>query len=423
MRTHLPAGADPAAVGPLVRLAARLGLASLLLLATAPPLAAQVDHGGKGVSRETLDRARRMLATVQKDVRKYYFDSTFRGLDLDARFKEAEARLASAPTNNHLWAIIAQVLAELNDSHTNFYPPSHAAQVEYGFSMQFVGDSCYVVGVKPGSDAEKKGVRPGDQVLGIDAYRPDRRSFWTVQYVYHTLSPRPGMHLKLRGPDGVERELDAMAHVEMGERIVDFTNAATISRLIMEYDAAGRRPTQFYRSLGDSVLIWRMPRFLFDDQRNIDEMIDRARKHRALILDLRNNPGGAVVTELHLLGRLFNREVRIGERRTREGTEAVVVAPGKDPYLGLLVILVNSGSASAAEITARATQLEGRAIIVGDRTMGAVVTSRMFMHEVGHDRRVSYGASITVADVVACVVLLVVTISRINRRSLRREVS
>lgn len=383
---------------------ARPALAALAFLLAAAPLrlAAQGgDDAKSAVSKETRQRAHRMLAQVRDDVRKYYYDSTFHGLDLNARFTEASARLDQAPTNNHLWAGIAQFLAELNDSHTSFYPPSRVAQVEYGVSMQFLGDTCYVVGVKRGSDADKKGVRVGDVVLGIDAYKPHRSSFWTMQYVYNTLSPRPGLHLSLRAPDGTMRELDAMAKIEMGERIVDLDNPATVSRLINEYEAAVRIPTHYYQSLGDDVLLWKMPNFIYGDERGIDEMMGRAKKHRAVILDLRNNPGGAVRTLQYFVGGFFDREVEIGTEVTRAGRERLATkVRDRDPYRGLLVILVNSGSASAAEITARALQLEGRAIVVGDRTMGAVVVSRYYGHEVGFGRRVPYGASITVSDLV-----------------------
>jgi C-terminal processing protease CtpA/Prc len=45
-------------------------------------------------------------------------------------------------------------------------------------------------------------------------------------------------------------------------------------------------------------------------------------------------------------------------------------------------------------------QLEGRAILVGDRTMGAVVTSRFYPREVGFGRVFTYGTSISVSDVI-----------------------
>jgi len=119
------------------------------------------------------------------------------------------------------------------------------------------------------------------------------------------------------------------------------------------------------------------------------------------VLDLRDNPGGAVRTESYLVGGFFDHDVTVGTERTRKGTEPLVAkARSKDPFRGMLVILVNGNSASASEIVARAMQLEGRAIIVGDRTMGAVMTSRYFGHEVGFGRQLNYGASITVSDVI-----------------------
>ena len=190
----------------------------------------------------------------------------------------------------------------------------------------------------------------------------------------------------------------------MGDRIVDYTDMATVSRLITEYEAAVRKPTQFYRPLGDGVLLWRMPHFYHGDELAIDEMMTLAKKHSAVILDLRNNPGGSAATLSYLVGGFFDREVLLGVQRTRAGESRLTTrVRDRDPYRGLLVILVilvNSGSASASEVSTRAMQLEGRAIVVGDRTMGAVVVSRYLPHEVGFGRRVQYGAMISIRDMV-----------------------
>jgi carboxyl-terminal processing protease len=90
-----------------------------------------------------------------------------------------------------------------------------------------------------------------------------------------------------------------------------------------------------------------------------------------LILDLRNNPGGILdsavnVSDLFLdEGIIVTAEGRTPESRFRHEAEVGDIMDG-----GALVVLVNSGSASASEIVAGALQDHGRALIIGTTTFG-----------------------------------------------------
>jgi carboxyl-terminal processing protease len=98
---------------------------------------------------------------------------------------------------------------------------------------------------------------------------------------------------------------------------------------------------------------------------------------------------------------MFQYDRTIYDRVTRDSTKPVI-ATGRhhDAFTGRFVVLIDSGSASASEVFARAVQLERRAFVVGDRSAGMVMESRYYPHPVGLDERVSYGASITDADLV-----------------------
>src|ERR1700726_2189583 len=124
----------------------------------------------------SLDResGRTMLATIKEDIRKNYYDPKFHGIDLDARFREADERIKQANSMGEILGIIAEVLLDFNDSHTMFEPPNITARIEHGWQMQMIGDKCYIVAIQPGSDAEAKGLRPGDRVLALEGYRFDR---------------------------------------------------------------------------------------------------------------------------------------------------------------------------------------------------------------------------------------------------------
>ncbi len=105
-------------------------------------------------------------------------------MNVDARFKEAEAQINEAQSTWQINSIIAQVLLELDDSHTKFLPPDLVVGVNFGFQMQVIGDACYVTRVKPGSDAETKGLMVGDAIYAIEGYGPTRDTLWKIDYFY-----------------------------------------------------------------------------------------------------------------------------------------------------------------------------------------------------------------------------------------------
>ena len=103
---------------------------------------------------------------------------------------------------------IAAALASLNDSHTFFVPPRHAYHLDYGFRYQMVGERCFVTLVRPKSDADLKGVKPGDEVVAINGHSIVRADYGNAQYILSILRPRPELQLVLQDPTGAQRQVD-----------------------------------------------------------------------------------------------------------------------------------------------------------------------------------------------------------------------
>jgi carboxyl-terminal processing protease len=157
---------------------------------------------------------------------------------------------------------------------------------------------------------------------------------------------------------------------------------------------------QRYYDIGDDLLIWKMPNFEIEENQ-VDEVMSKVRKHKALILDLRGNPGGYSLTLQRLAGYFFDHDVKIAELKGRKEMKPLQAKTrGDKTFNGQLVVLVDSRSASAAEIFSRLMQLEKRGIVIGDRTAGAVMQSLAFPHESGTDVVALWGVSITNADVI-----------------------
>lgn len=345
------------------------------------------------------ERGRDMLKTIKSDIQKNYYDSAFHGVDVDARFKEADELIKKADSGGQIMGIIARTLLYFDDSHLFFVPPARSSRIDYGWQMAAIGDRCYITAVEPGSDAEAKGLKPGDEVLSIDGMNPKRESLWMIQYLYHALRPQNGAHLVLQSSNGQPREVDANARVTPGRRVTDLTNYDEYSRFIMNEERDARLRRHRFIEIGD-VLVWKMPEFDLPKVK-VDEVMNKAKDKKAIVLDLRGNPGGYEETLLRMIGNVFDHDVKVGDL-TRRKEQKPMLAPtrGNGVFSGQLFVLIDSESASSAEIFARAVQLEKRGVVIGDRSAGAVMRAREIGHSEGVDTVIFYGVSVTDADVV-----------------------
>ena len=354
----------------------------------------------QSISSQDRDRGIIMLKAARDDIRKNYYDPAFRGIDLDARTKLAEEKIKQAKSNGEMFGIIAQMLLEFNDSHTVFLPPPRSARIEYGWQVQTFGDDCYVTAVKPKSDAEAKGLKPGDKVLKIDGIPPSRSNLWIYHYLYNALSPRPVVKVEVQSPGEQPRQLEFNAKIQPGKRVFDLTDTIDLNAYWRDLEDEARMNEHRAIEVSKDIVIWRMPGFdLTKDQ--VDERIDKLKKYKTLILDLRRNGGGAVDTLQALVGNLFDRDITIGNMKLRKESKPMLAKTrGDSGYKGEVFVLVDSESYSASEVLARVVQLEKRGKVLGDRTYGKVMRSRLYPHQIGLETIIVYGVSVTDADVI-----------------------
>lgn len=97
---------------------------------------------------------------------------------------------------------------------------------------------------------------------------------------------------------------------------------------------------------------------------------------------------------------MFDREVKIADRNGRKEMKPVIARKKGDSFAGKIIVLIDSGSGSAAEIFARVIQLEKRGTVIGDRSAGAVMEALGYSFQIGVDTIIPYGFSITDADVI-----------------------
>ena len=370
------------------------------ILLTAPQTARAQNITAETLNTKEAKRNREMglamLGEMKKILEEYYYDPHYHGIDLKARFKVAEDRIKTLNYNWQVLRVLAQVLLDFNDSHTSFIPPPRTDYFQYGFSFQMIGEKCFVTNVKKGSDAEKRGLSVGDQVLAIGKYSPTRDNLWKIMYLLYRLDPVNTVDLKIKNLSGEEKQLTVTART--------MTEKEYKEERKKHKDDEAAKPFKC-QEISLEVIACKLYTFMAD-KGQIDKMMKQVNQHSKFILDLRGNGGGLVSTDEYLIGYLFDHDVKIADVVTRQKTEIHMAHnKGDKAFKGELVVLIDSKSASASEVLARVVQLERRGKIIGDVSRGAVMTSitqGLFGKLSGFEyAAITYtGMSVTIADLI-----------------------
>lgn len=374
----------------------------LLVISSTHFVRAQDDKKPKlsGQSKMAREQSIRMLDNMQEILEEYYYDPKYRGMDLEKRVAAAKERVKTMEYNWQMFRVLAQLLMDFNDSHTSLTLPPRSDYFQYGFGTQMMGDDCIVTSVANESDAKKQGLEVGDQITMIGRFKPTRRDLWKMMYVLYRLDPAKTIDLTIKKPDGAEKQIKVNARTMTEKEFRAELKAKREKR-------KEREKNEPYKCKEISKELIACKLYSFSVEKNvIDKMMTAASKYPKLILDLRGNGGGYIIVEEYLLSHFFNKEVKVADMVTRKKTEKRVTKPvGNDEYKGEISVLVDSQSASAAEMTARVLQIEKRARVYGDVSGGKVMTSIWLPFEnlvsAFADYAIIYaGMSVTVADVI-----------------------
>jgi C-terminal processing protease CtpA/Prc len=375
----------------------RLRTVAQLLLTLLAPLVFVVAQG-KDMSNEERNQVETMLSQVSGDVPRHYYDPKLHGVDWPAKVSKARDQIKQEKSLNMAMAHVAAVLDSLNDSHTFLVPPRRPYVLDHGWTIQMIGEKCFVTRIRPNGDADIHGVKPGDQLVAINGYVIGRDNLRKIEYAFNVLRPLPQITATLRDPQGTQRKVALEARFRQRAHAQDL-DMNTIQKMWLDEEEWIREQRIRTVEYGDDLMIAKLPSFMLD-QDDVNKLISRGRNRKALILDLRENPGGAVEALKAVVGGLFDRDVKIYDRVGRDSAKPLLAKTGHRPFDGKLFVLIDSKSASASELLARVVQLEKRGLVIGDRSSGMVMEARMYSYSAGLDMLTFYGASITDANLI-----------------------
>ncbi len=270
------------------------------------------------------------------------------------RYVEPEAADAEAMTAG----AVNGMLDTLGDNgHTRFMTAEEAREWDEQLRGSFEGIGAYIdvrdgrtMIVEPieGSPAEAAGLRAGDQILAVDGVSTNG---WTVS----------DLQRAVKGPRGTEVTLTVL-HPD-AEQPVDIT--ITRDEVVV--------PSVSWRLLANGIALIRLSSFDNDAGRELKAALREAKSQgaSAVILDLRNNPGGLLDQAVEVASQFLPEGTTVLLEEDREGRREATRARRGGVALDLpLVVLVNEASASSSEIVSGALQAAGRATLVGETTYG-----------------------------------------------------
>ncbi|HYK89529.1 MAG TPA: S41 family peptidase [Acidobacteriota bacterium] len=354
-----------------------------------------------GLRKIDISTGKEMIKILKKEVPKNYYDPAFHGVDLEAKFKAAEEKIGQVQSLGQVYGVVGQPLLDLNDMHTFFVPPPRPARIDYGWQMQIVGNRCFVVAVRPFSDAEKKGLRVGDEVLRVNGYPMNRTIMWKLSLINYVMRPGTTPHLMIQSPDGNQRELDTLPKVTQNQQVLMYetsSNGRIDTRNLINWvvDEARWRRHRF-QDVGDDLTVWQCPH-LDIDETTLNGLLGSVKKKKMLIVDLRYHIGGREEILEWFAGFFFDQDKKICDYKGRREHKSLTArSRGDNGFKGDLVVLVDSMTGGTGELFARLVQLEKRGRVIGDLTTGTTMKATLHRFDLGES---PFAASISEADAV-----------------------
>ncbi len=298
-----------------------------------------------------------ILSEVWTTVNDNYLYADFHGLDWAAVHDEFVPLVAGAGSDEEFYRLLVTMIQRLDDNHSRVLAPSAAQkedvlssgrdeQVGIGVIALPLPDSLLIQHVFPDSPAERAGLRARDRIVAVDG-------------IFYAQSD-------IQGPEGSKVRLTV---VRPGEESRDMV----ITRRLVE-----GRITPTTRMLPGRVGYLEVTTLWVNDMADLAasslDTLTSDGHLNGLIIDLRRNPGGWRAVLTGLLGHFVRGHV--GDFFSRQGNTPLEIRTDVAPDLrGVpLVLLIDGGTASYAELLAGILQHEASAIVIGAPSAGNTET-------------------------------------------------
>jgi carboxyl-terminal processing protease len=227
-----------------------------------------------------------------------------------------------------------------------------------------------VIAPLAGSPGERAGILRGDEIIAVDGKAVERDTNMNDVIDLLRGKPQTKVVVKLLRPS-TQKQLEL-----------------TIIREVIKVDSV-----RDVRVVADGIGYIQLSEFSEHTTEEFDRALDSLLKQEitSLVLDLRNNPGGLLDAAVEVAEPFFRKGeliVYTQGRRPKDREDFRAETDG-EPLTLPMAVLINAGSASAAEIVAGALKDTGRAVIVGERSFGKGSVQSIFKLKNGEGLRLT----------------------------------
>jgi carboxyl-terminal processing protease len=362
-----------------------LGLAGWVSACAAAPKVPALTPEEQRLGIESFD-------CVWATIRDKHFDPALAGLDWEAIRAELRPRVEQARTRDEVRDVLWDLVGRFKQSHFQILPAdllepvagrsSGGSDGTTGADARVIDGMALVTRVTPGSPADRAGVKPGWEIVRIDAIDVRRRLPETTRK-YASRFDRDSLlsgslRSALAGPVG--RSVAVTFRDGRGEtrRVAldrvppegwmsrPFGHIPSVSVWIRSERLDGRTGYVAFNAFIDPGRL--MPR--------CNEAIASLHDADGIVLDLRGNTGGIGDMLAGMAGWFIPvKGTSLGTMIGRSGSLKLAVHPRPAPFAGPVAVLVDELSMSASEVLAQGLRDAGRARVFGRRSAGAVLGS------------------------------------------------
>ncbi len=270
-------------------------------------------------------------------------------------------------------------MIETLDPHSEFLEAKLNQEFEEDLIGEFGGigiqvetrqNRVIVIAPLAGTPGERAGIRRGDEIVSIDGKAVD------------TTGNTDGVVGRLRGKPKTS------VVVGLFRPSTQQTLTLTLIREVIQITSV-----RDVRVIGDGIGYVQLTEFSEHTAEQFDHALEALVKKgiHSLIIDLRNNPGGLLDAAVEVAEPFFRKNELIVYTKGRKPNdrEEFRAKVGGSPVVIPLAVLINAGSASAAEIVTGALKDTGRAVIVGERSFGKGSVQSVFKLDNGEGMRLT----------------------------------
>jgi carboxyl-terminal processing protease len=252
------------------------------------------------------------------------------------------------------------------DPHSIFFDPGQFEQLQqmqkgeskgFGTIVSVLPGRVIVLQTMAGAPGAKAGLAPGDEILAINGYVLAQLEFEQLVQLLTEARQRKAL-LDVRRPGNVR-----LFRLTLTPELVD---SPSVDRGFLLAPGIGYlRITGFEEPTGKLV------------KQTIEKLGGEDLK--GLVVDLRDNPGGAVQAAVETASLFLQPEQLVFTIKGRSKTDEEVRVPKFDkPYVFPVAVLINGKSASASEILTGALQDHDRAVVLGEPSFGKGLVQNVF---------------------------------------------